>query len=385
MSSEHVETSPALWAAVWQLADAWSETPVIKDVSATLPRNQPLESRGDAATGIAALLQHLEVTIGGMMHPLTYGSRIPIFMRDPTLLRFGTPEVDDAEWFEWLQNASRLENAHRITLAWLRSRLGGYPILRAPQLAPGTPFNTYEMTTQFIWSKQEFASGLNRLPGPPDISNILGADGATATLLDAVCRELATKLRQTSTWIRFNDAHKALDNPAKESLREARRELTERLSADRLDEHEENLALPRSQYRAHTTAEVVESLTGPARAYADAFTDVHRLLTLTVCDVFSELVLYGEPWSVPVINVETPVPGEPIVEFETPGATGLMLGTRQVLWLSNSAVADAVRVETKSFNMDLAHGTRDLFEARVLVGTAEGWPASTDLSVSPEE
>lgn len=383
--TQDVTRPPNLWKAVWQLADAWSETPVTKDISATLPRNQPLENRGDKATGVPALLQHLEVAIGGMMHPLMYSSRIPALMQDPMLARLGRPQVDDAEWAEWLRKASRLENAHRVTLRWLRSSLGGYPILRAPQLAPGTPLTTFEMTTQFIWTKQELASGLNRLPAPPGVPNLLGADSTTATMLDAACRELAIQLRQTPAWIQFNNALKELDDPAKESLRAARRELIERLSADRLDEHDENLALPRLQYRAHTTAVVVETLTGPAWAYADAFTDVHRLLTLTACDVFSELALYGEPWPIPVINIGTPVPGEPVVEFETPAAAGLFLDIGQVLWLSNSAVTDAVRVEAKSINMDLAQGTRDLFEARVLLGTADGWPVSTIPSVLPEE
>lgn len=370
-------TSASLWKAVWQLADAWSETPVIMDIAATLPRNQPLENRGDRATGIPALLQHLEVTVGGMMHPLMYSSRIPVLMQDPMLAGLGRPQVDDTDWSEWLQKASRLENAHRVTLAWLRSSLAGYPILRAPQLAPGTPLTTFEMTTQFIWRKQEFASELNRLSAPPNVPKLLGADNSLVTMLDEAARELATQLRQTPAWIQFNDTLEALDDPAKEALREARRELTKRLSDGPLDEHEENLALPRSEYRAHTTVNVVEALTGTARAYADAFTDVHRLLTLTACDVFSELAVYGEPWPIPVINIETSVPGQLVVEFETPGAAGLFIDIGQVLWLSNGAVTDAVRVEVKSFKLDLALGSRDLFEARVLLGTGEGWPAST--------
>jgi hypothetical protein len=47
-----------------------------------------------------------------------------------------------------------------------------------------------------------------------------------------------------------------------------------------------------------------------------------------------------------------------------------------VLWLSNESVTDAVRIETKSMKFDV-EGLRDHFEARVLIGTGEGWPAST--------
>jgi hypothetical protein len=167
-----------------------------------------------------------------------------------------------------------------------------------------------------------------------------------------------------------------LDEVGKVALREARRELTERLLEEAVDDHEERLALPRAEYRDHTTAEVIDSLTGSAREYADAFDGVHELLTLVVCDIFGELALFGEPWPVPVLNLETPEPGQPIVAFEGQGAAGLFLTTGQVLWLSNESVTDAVRIETKSMKFDV-EGLRDHFEARVLIGTGEGWPAST--------
>ena len=39
MRVEH-SISPDLWRAVWRLADAWAETQVVKELAATLPRNQ---------------------------------------------------------------------------------------------------------------------------------------------------------------------------------------------------------------------------------------------------------------------------------------------------------------------------------------------------------
>src|SRR3954451_2300703 len=94
---------------------------------------------------------------------------------------------------------------------------------------------------------------------------------------------------------------------------------------------------------SHTMTEVIESLTGPARVYADAFGEVDRLLDLTMGDIFGELVLYGEPWRLPVFNVETPKPGEPIVGFET-NPMGPFLIPGQILWLTTEAVTDAVRI-----------------------------------------
>ncbi|WP_416954432.1 hypothetical protein ACNKF0_19255 [Nocardioides sp. T5] len=370
------EISPDLWAAIWRLANSWSQTPVVQEIAATLPRNQPLEKQGNGAVGIPALVQHLEVHASMMMKPLMYASRIPALLSQPLLAGFGMPTVDQDELREWLQTATRLEGAHRVTLGWLRASLAGYPILRAPQLAPNTPLTTEEMTTRYIWSKGEFASGLNRRPAPPSVSDLLGLDPMAAVELDQAAREVNRTLKESRSWVDFHGAHHSLDDDAKAALRAARGELKERLSAKALDDHEPNLALPRAEYRSHTMINVVESLTGPAREYADAFGEVDRLLDLIMGDIFGELVLFGEPRRVPVFNVETPTPGEPIVAFETePG--GAFLTPGQILWLTTEAVADAVRIELHSMKMDHVEGMQDYFEARVLVNTGEGWPAST--------
>lgn len=374
MSVEH-STSPNLWSAVWRLADAWSETPLVKDFAATLPRNQGPENRGDRATGVPALLQHLDISAGMMMKPLMLGSRVPVLLDQPLVSR-GTPVVDQSEVAAWLTMANRIEAAHRMTLAWLRSRLAGYPILRAPQLAPGTPLTTFEMTMHYIWPKEEFSGGLNEVPAPPGVPDLLGADVNASRKLDEAARVLVKTLEESPAWIRFHDSLDALDELGKVALRGARRELTERLSQEAVDDQEERLALPRAEYRGHTTAEVIDSLTGSAREYADAFNDVHELLTLVACDIFEELALFGEPWPVSVLNLETSEPGQPIVAFEGQGATGLFLTTGQVLWLVNESMTDAVRIETMSMKFDV-EGFRHYFEARVLIGTGEGWPAST--------
>jgi hypothetical protein len=370
------DTSPELWAAIWKLADTWSQTPLIQEIASTLPRNQPLEKRGDSAVGIPALLQHLDVHAGMMMKPLMYASRIPALLDQPLLAGFGMPAIDQAELRQWLQAAARLERAHRATLSWLRASLTGYPILRAPQLARSTPLTTEEMTTRYIWTKEEFASGLNQLPAPPSVPELLGAESTGGLELDEAARQVGRALTKSRAWVEFHGAHHSLDDDAKEALREARRELKECLSAEALDDHEPNLAIPRAEYRSHTTTEVVDSLTGPARKYADAFGEVDRLLDLTVGDIFGELVLFGEPWRIPVFNVETPTPGEPIVGFETM-PIGAFLSTGQLLWLTTEAVTDAVMVQLHSIKIHQVEGTHEYFEARVLLNTGEGWPSST--------
>lgn len=376
-------TSPELWSAIWRLAEAWSQTPLVQEIAATLPRNRPLDERGDKAVGIPALVQHLEVRAGMMMKPLMYASRIPALLDQPLVAGFGMPAVDPDKLNKWLQMAAKLERAHRITLGWLRSSLAGYPLLRAPQLAPSTPLTTGEMTPRYIWFKEDFASGLHERVAPPSVSDLLGADAMGASQLDRAALQVSQALTKSQAWADFDSALPALDDDAKEALRTARRELKERLSAEALDDHEPNLAIPRAEYRSHVMNEVVKSLSGPARVYADAFGEVDRLLDLTMGDIFGELVLFGEPWRLPVFNVETPTPGEPIVGFETK-PMGPSLTTGQILWLTTEAVADAVMIESHTMKMDQVEGMQDHFEARVLLRTGEAWPAPTMGKVDPQ-
>lgn len=101
------DTSPDLWAAIWNLADSWSQTPLVQEIAATLPRNQPLKKRGDSAVGISALLQHLDMRAGSMMKPLMYASRIPALLNQPLLSGFGMPAIDQDELREWLEAAAK--------------------------------------------------------------------------------------------------------------------------------------------------------------------------------------------------------------------------------------------------------------------------------------
>lgn len=214
------------------MAEAWSQSPLVQEIAATLPRNQPFEKRGDKAVGIPALVQHLDLHAGMMMKPLMYASRIPALLSQPLLAGLGMPAVDQDELRDWLQKAAKLEGAHRVTLGWLHASLAGYPILRAPQLAPSTPLTTEEMTTRYIWSKDEFASGLNRRPAPPTVPDLLGADPKGAVELDEAARDVGRALAKSRAWVDFRGALHSLDDDAKEALRAARRELTERLSAE---------------------------------------------------------------------------------------------------------------------------------------------------------
>lgn len=378
MTNDRVETSPALWEAVWRLADTWSETPVVQEFASPLPRHHLLNSAPGGTKNVTEFLKELGGRAGSLLYvPSMFGSRIPVILSEPFLAGSAVSKVEQSELNVWLHTANKVEAAFRYTLGWLRSSLSGYPILRAPQLAPGTPLTTFEMTSEFVWTKDELRSSLNQLPAPPSVPQLLGADARTTIALDQAARDVTARLQQTSAWTQFAAAAKALGEDAKLALREARAELGEKLSDESINEHEENLALPRSEYRAHTTAEVVESLTGPAREYAEAFGRVQAILRLVMCEVFGELAFYGEPCPIPATNLNAPEPGRPVVEFESTLSAGVLVSPGQVVWLGNDAVSDAVRIEGITHSMDFVTGGSDLFTATVLVGTGEVWPKSS--------
>lgn len=376
MTSEQIETSPELWAAVWQLADVWSATPVVEEFASALPRRHLLKPVAKETNGVPELLKELTVSAGGLMHtPLMFGTRIPAILREPLFARSDRIEIDDVALNNWLQCAIKVEHAFRQTLGWLRSSLYGYPILRAPQLAPGTPLTTFELTNEFIWTKEERRSGLNQHLAPPSVPELLGADGPTRIALADAARQVAVRLQQSSTWNQFNISAKALTGDAKVVLRGAQRQLAKKLSSEKLNEYEETLAIPRSEFRAHEMTEVVEKLSGPARTYADTFGKVHALLRLTMCEVFGELAVFGEPWPIPATNLNTSEPGQPVVEFQSTPAAGVLVSPGQVVWLKNDSVPDAVRINGISLKFDLAQdGNDDEFIATVLLGTSEAWP-----------
>lgn len=172
---------------------------------------------------------------------------------------------------EWIEVAQRVEQAHRLTVAWIRSRLPNYPIIRAPQLARHTTFTTDEFTWQLGWPIQDQRIGLQATPAPPSVGEELNAEPGLVTNLTTTTKEIAKALSGTQEWATFAAAASNLDKPAKQNLRAARRTLAERLSPKAVDDHEAKIAVTRSNYRAHVLAEVLDPLSGSALDYAESF------------------------------------------------------------------------------------------------------------------
>lgn len=365
-------STPTLWAAIYAQAEAWIQARVVREVAAELPRYRPLEQRATGANTIASLLLELRSAYHGMLHPFMLGTRLPMILNQSD--HHVDSEVEPDRMTAWLDSAATLEQAHRITLAWFRSRLPGYPVLPAPQLARNTPYTTNEHTPRFIWTPGERGSGLHFEPSPPRVPDLLGASGDLARSIEQAARDIHRELTFTAPWVAFKEAHQALDADARTALSSARRELARRLAPDAIDHHEPNLLLDRALYRTHHTAEVIAQLTGTARGYADAFTAIEQLLDLATTDVFSDLAVFGDPFPIKVSSLEfSSRGGEPFVEFDAFGHLPMMLDEEQVVWLEDTPVTDAVVLRGYQLNFSQTE-VKARFTARILEGTSQAWP-----------
>ena len=285
----------------------------------------------------------------------------------------GRAAPPERELKQWLDAARRLEISHRSTIAWFRSRLPDYPLIRAPHLVPGTPLTTLEWTNRLIWTPDERRQGLQFQESPPDVGSDLDVHGLQAKDLSESARTVAFALELTDDWQAFREAVQMLSQTGQTDLREARSHLTHLLSPVAVDAHEPNLAVPRGEYRAQVTFDVVESLKGSARSYADAFGEVNDLIDTSASDVFGQLAMYGEPVSLPATKLDLRGGKPTRVNFEVGAAYIIVVDCGNVAWLDDPLVSDAVRVESTSLSMDPAGGGALKVGARILDNTGDAW------------
>lgn len=352
-----------LWHALRDQAFAWRETDVVQRFARELPRNA-----GSRSSGLPGLLQHAHAAAAALMsRPMRYASALD-------MVADVVPEVDrdvlrDGHG-QWLDAAGRVETAHRLTVAWLRSRLPGYPRLPAPQLAPGTPLTTDEFTHRLVWTPDERANGLQFQDAPPDVAAVLQAMRRDADIAQAA-RNVAAALVTTSEWEGLELARAALDEPGRHDLREVRRRLRDLLSPAAVDHYEPTLAFRRAEYREGVTAQEVDGLAGSAAEYASAFGAANALIESAASDVFGELTCYGIDTFEPA-DVETS-PGRPPTvaftvadprEWPEPGV---------LAWLDDPLVADAVHITSVQVQFQNVGSVTIRAAADVLSGTSDVW------------
>jgi hypothetical protein len=164
-----------------------------------------------------------------------------------------------------------------------------------------------------------------------------------------------------------------LDDAARSQLRQVRKDARDRLTPASVDAHEPRLALPRAAYREHVVREAVESLTGPARDYVDAFAAADGLIETAASAVFGQIACYplrtmaaADLEVVPGLRTTVRYTAPDFADFPQPG---------DVVWLDDPLVTDAVRINGVTMSFDAAAGGTLALTAEVLVGTAEAWAA----------
>lgn len=359
-----------LWRAVSDLAQTWARLPLVQRFAAELPRNASQRS-----TGIPRRLQEMEAGGGQISaQPLLVSISIGMMQQMPSLQAQPSPQ----QWESWLEVVRRVEAAHRLTVAWLRSRIPGYPSLPAPHLAPGTPLTTTEFTDQLIWTQNERAQGLQFQNPPTQISQALQATSAQQRHIDDGMRTLAAAFERTSEWARLAAATTAITDSGRADLQRARETLIRQLDKGEVDAHSQ-FALARYNFRVTVLNEALSVLTGSAQEYATAFTDVNKLIQAAASDVFGELAVYGKPATLTGSRDIDLRPGTfQLVSFNyiTDATKTSPLNLGQIVWLGDALVCDAVRLTGTTVTIDDQIGATERWTGIILPGAGIAWKPS---------
>lgn len=349
-----------LWRTLSHQATIWSTTPAVQRFARELPRNA-----GQRSSGLPGLLQSLQA--GGAHvdgQPFRLVSLVPFFMQLPGR----DADVDAEELNEWLAVGRRVEWAHRGTIAWIRSRLPGYPSIPTPHLVADSPLTTVEYTDRLTWAPRERRLGFQFKAEPPGVGEALDASPENKRLLANAARAVVRAFSRTPEWEQLSESRQSLDDAAIAELNEARRQLKDRLRPENVDEFEPNLAMRRSQYREEALRRSIDGLSGRAREFADAFEAVDRQIERCASDAFSQLVLHAE---FPLIEAPTDIellPGPP----QRVGFTAeedLWPYPAIVVWIRDNHVRDAVYVESVNWTMNIASGADHRIQGTILDGT----------------
>ncbi|GLX20853.1 MULTISPECIES: hypothetical protein [Streptomyces] len=357
-------STQSIWRAVARQAEVWARLAVVQEFAARLPRN----TSGTSA-GVRGRLQRMQaggMNIGGK--PLRAGSSV----RYARAIPFPGVEDDcsEGDWTAWVRTADRVEAAHRQTIAWLRSRLPGYPMIPAPQISADTALATTEFTYRLGWHPQERAAGFQFRSCPPTAASILGADRQQEQALAETARQMSTALMGSPEWSRLARAREALDGEARAALGAARTRLRRRLSPEALDACEPALAVKRDQYRRVVLSEELEALSGPAREYADAFDGADLLVETAASDVFGQLALYGAVTRLAGIRDVDLDPGQSrSVHFSVDDEIWMVPG--QLVRLDDDLITEVVRLTEVSLSLTPADGARLRVTGEILPGSDE--------------
>lgn len=378
------EADESMWAAVAELAQCWAAHDVVRSFRDRLPRNQ--SGRLD---GLPQLLQEMSAMGGSTWmegRPFRVASHLPMmFSVGPIVQRARSIPAEDLN--SWVSLAARVEKAHFEQVAWLRSRLPGYPLFRVPQLAVGTPWTTREFTYRTPWLREHMAAGL-QWRDSPSVTPLLADPPADHGLDDAI-RQFARAVIAHPVILKFADELAGLDADAVTQLRAARLDLRAALSSEQVDAHEPALALARNAYREGVVADRLARLSGNARTFAEAFDAVDDLLEVTL-ETVQQLAVFGEPAAAAIrstvsLSEDGSVEGSGATIWRPTFWANAMItadmslegyafpSVGMLLRIEDPLLRDVIKLEKFTLDFDAANGERLNITGRVLDGTAAAW------------
>ena len=344
MSTEEV------WNAVSNLADVWVGSPRVQSLVAQLPL------LNNAQIGIPEALRNLDAgTSVVCRNPLSTAMWEALAEIQPMV-------VLDAELRTFLRSVAPIGHFLESTVGWIRSRLPLYPLIPAPQLATLGYRCHEEYGLRLRWRKQMVQAGLQSMACPPGASFI----GLTERDVQSATTSLLLALKNTQEWSAYKDLSAQLDGEDRAALLAARRDADDRLSPAKVDSFDPVRMARRERYRIDQVAEVVQTMTGKARDFADAFGLVDDLIDLVANDVFGQTVAIGAAIAVPQI-ADLEVDGQSVKftnNSETPVAPGNLVA------LPDPLVQDVVLIEDLYFASDPVSGMVVSFSGRPLRGSA---------------
>jgi hypothetical protein len=245
-------------------------------------------------------------------------------------------------------------------------------MLPAPQLVRDSPLTTQEFTWRLPWGPSERASRLQFQSYPPNVSNVLNATPTQDKRIAEAAQSVASALEDDEAWQRLGAATASIDENARTNLREARAVLHGTLAPQAVDQYEPGLAVRRAEYRERALGDAIETLTGAAREYADAFEAANKVVETAASEVFGQLVAFGRPSAqYRASDVDLVHDLSPQLSFILEGHDMPKVG--ELAWVDNPFSDDAVQIIGLRMTADVERGELIRVSAVLLSGTADTW------------
>lgn len=345
-------TTVAVWTSLKQLADVWSRSARIQTLTGQLPL------LNNAKTGVPEALRNLDAGMDNV-------SRNPLETAMWEPLAEMLPMVSlDPEVRSFLRSVAPIGQSLESTLGWIRARLPLYPLIPAPQMAANGYRRCEEYSRRRLcWRKSVLQAGLQFMGSPPMVADRLGLpeqDVAFAT------SSLVTALQATPEWAAYSELCGSLTEHDRATLAAARREVNERLTAEKVDEFEPDRMARRERFRIDQVEGVVQTLSGKPREFADAFEKVDEVIDLVANDVFGQLVTIG-----PAIEVAAIADLEwegTTVKFRNVSDTAVAPGN--LVTIPDPLVTDVLHIEDVMCASDADSGMVVRYSGRLLAESA---------------